>query len=297
MCKTYAQVFPERSMLSFAHGTIVACIHSIEPVRSMLAAAPPADKATPETITAMRRWTDGLVSFRTTRPAAFRFTAGQYARLGLQDENGSAIWRAYSIVSATHDPFLEYLVIDVPGGAFTGMLRQKKEGDAIWTERQPYGFMTADRFTDGEDLWLLATGTGLGPFLSILRESAVWQRFRNLIVVHSVRHARELAYADELLALGSAPPAADAAARLQVVQSTTRDPVAEDGRLHGRITTLLESGELERVVNLRLMPESSRVMLCGNPQMIDDARKILHHRGMRPVRRTLPGQFVTENYW
>lgn len=258
---------------------------------------PPADKATRETVTQIRHWTDKLFSFRTTRPQGYDFTPGQYARLGLADASGM-LWRAYSIVSAPSEDYLEYYGVLVEGGAFTSMLKDIKPGDAVWTDRSRFGFMTVDRFADGEDFWMLATGTGLGPFISILRDPAVWTRFRKLILVHCVRHADEFSYADELRALQQKPPAG-ALAELRIVQSATRDApdAGHPERLHGRITTLLESGELERRAGAAMTVEASRVMLCGNPDMIEETRRILHLRGMRPCRRLLPGQFVTENYW
>lgn len=256
-------------------------------------APPPADKATPETLSAIRRWTDKLYSFTTTRPEAYRFTPGQYARLGLADANGNMLWRAYSIVSGVNDQELEFYVIDVPGGAFTSILGGLQVGATIWVEKQSFGFMTVDRFVDGEDLWMLATGTGLGPFISILKEAEVWQKYRHLILVHSVRHAGELAYQDTVEKLKEQHAGMEA--ELRVLQSTTRDPGSLT--LQGRITTLLENGELEKAAGIPMTVESSRIMICGNPQMIEDTRKLLHQRGMRPCRRALPGQFLTENYW
>jgi ferredoxin--NADP+ reductase len=267
----------------------------------MSTAAAVSDKATMETVTAVRRWTDTLFSFRTTKPQGYEFVPGEYSRLGLADDGGM-IWRAYSIVSAPHEDFLEYYGVIVPGGMFTTKLKELQPGDPIWVEKQRYGFMTVDRFADGDHLWMLATGTGLGPFISILRDPAVWKKFRHLILVHGVRHANEFAYQDELLALQNHPPLApDGAGRLQLVQTSTRDALdasaVPGGRLQGRITTLLENGELERQTGLPITVESSRIMLCGNPDMIDDTRRLLHERGMKPCRRVLPGQFVTENYW
>lgn len=258
------------------------------------------EKATLETVTHVRHWTDKLFTFKTTRPANYRFNAGQYARLGLTID-GHMVWRAYSITSAPDDDFLEYYGIIVPDGIFTSKLQHLQPGDTIWTEKQCYGFMTPDRFTDGRDLWMLATGTGIGPFISILRDPAVWQRFENLVLVHCVRHDNELSYQDELASLQHNPPSADqSTARLQLIQSVTRDPVqagAQQQLLSGRITTLLADGTLEKQAGLALTPEASRIMLCGNPDMIEDTRKLLHERGMRPCRRAAPGQFVTENYW
>jgi ferredoxin--NADP+ reductase len=249
------------------------------------------DKATRIHITRLHRWTDKLITFRTTRPVNYEFTPGQYARLGLPDGD-SMIWRAYSITSTPGEDTLEFYGIVVEGGQFTGKLDLLKVGDPIWVDRQVFGFMTESRFTDGEDLWMLATGTGVGPFISILRDKALWQRWRHLVLVHCVRHPDELAYRDELAAMAAD---AEQGGKLRLLQLVTRD--AGGSTLHGRITTLLQSGALEQAAGLPLNPEQSRVMLCGNPAMIEETRKLLHERGMRPVRRVNPGQFVTENYW
>jgi ferredoxin--NADP+ reductase len=254
-------------------------------------------KATLETVTDLYRWTDGLFTFTTTKPTGYSFTAGQYARLGLGDD-GDIIWRAYSMTSAPPDDYLEFYGIIVPGGLFTTKLKELKPGDPIWVEKQSFGFMTANRFTDGEDLWMLSTGTGVGPYISMLRDPEVWEKFRRLFLVHCVRHASEFAYQDELAGLQQHPPASAATpASLQIIRSTTRESATQPGQLHGRITALLDSGALEETAGLPITEQSSRIMLCGNPDMIEDTRKILHRRGLRPVRRLIPGQFVTENYW
>jgi ferredoxin--NADP+ reductase len=248
------------------------------------------DKGTRETITQLHRWTDKLITFRTTRPVNYEFTPGQYARLGLPDDGGM-IWRAYSITSTPGEDSLEFYGIVVEGGQFTSRLDRLKVGDEIWVDRQVFGFMTESRFIDGEDLWMLATGTGVGPFVSILRDQALWQRWRHLVLVHCVRHPDELAYRDELAAIAKA---ADPG-KLRLLQLVTRDAAGD--HLHGRITTLLQNGALEQAAGLPLNAEQSRVMLCGNPAMIEETRKLLHERGMKPVRRVNPGHFVTENYW
>lgn len=250
-------------------------------------------KATAQRILAVRWWTDKLLTFTTTRPTEYSFVAGQYARLGLRDEHGM-IWRAYSMTSAPGADTLEFYGILVPGGLFTSRLQLVKPGDTIWIERQVYGFMTPDRFSDGRDLWMIGTGTGIGPYLSMLRDPWIWQHFSNLVLVHGARSGSEFAYQEELAALVAAPPV-PTQARLQVLRSTTRDTAP--AWLHGRVTTLLENGLLEQAAGLQVEPEHARVMMCGNPQMIEDMRKLLHGRGMRPCRRAAPGQFVTENYW
>jgi ferredoxin--NADP+ reductase len=254
-------------------------------------------KASTETVTSVHYWTEKLLSFRCTRPAGYQFTPGQFARLGVV-AGEETLWRAYSVTSAVTEDELEYFLVHVPGGLFTEQLKDLKPGFPILVEKFSYGFMTADRFVDGEDLWMLATGTGLGPYISILQDPAVWKKFRNLILVHCVRNAEELAYQELLSRLHLRPELAAGGARLQLLRSTTRDvltPAA--GNLQGRITTLLSSGELEAAAGRAITVENSRVMMCGNPEMITATRDILYQRGLRPCRRALPGQFVTEDYW
>jgi ferredoxin/flavodoxin---NADP+ reductase len=254
-----------------------------------------ADKATLETITSMNWLCANLLTFTLSRPAGYKFTAGQYARLGLQDVHG-LVWRAYSMTSPPSQDLLEFYSIIVPDGLFTTQLKALQPGGRMLLEKQCYGFMTPDRFDDGEDLWMFATGTGIGPYVSMLRDPYVWGKFRNLILVHCVRHAAEFAYHEELLQLSQHP---ETTARLHLVRTTTREAnvASEPLWLHGRITSLFESRELESAVGLPITEEASRIMLCGNPAMIEDMRRLLHKRGLRPLRRAIPGQFVTENYW
>jgi ferredoxin--NADP+ reductase len=256
------------------------------------------DKATQERLLTIRRWTDKLLTFRTSRPVGYQFVAGQFARLGLL-VNGDMVWRAYSITSSEQDDELEYYAIIVPDGLFTSALKQLQPGDPVWVERLSYGFMTADRFVDGEDFWMLATGTGLGPYLSILQQPQVWQRFRNLVLVHGVRHRAELTYQEQLTRLRDQALALQLPARLQLIQATTRElPSATTvPQLSGRITDLLRDGSLERASGLQINAAASRLMVCGNPDMITEVREILRERGLGPCRRNAGGQFITEDYW
>lgn len=257
------------------------------------------DKATQERLISLHRWTDKLLTFRTTRPADYRFTPGQFARLGLL-VNGEMVWRAYSITSAEAEDQLEYYAIVVPDGLFTTALNALQAGDPVWLEKLSYGFMTPDRFTDGEDFWMLATGTGLGPYISILRQRAVWLQFRHLVLVHCVRHADELTYQDTFQRLRADAAAQNLPAQLQLITMTTRDGDGEAvpvERLHGRITTALRDGALERKAGLVINAEASRLMVCGNPDMISEVREILRERGLGPCRRAGGGQFITEDYW
>lgn len=251
------------------------------------------DKYTIETIIEKRPWTTGLFSFRTSRNRAFRFVPGQFARLGLRKPDGSTVWRAYSMVSAPYDEHLEFFSIVVPGGEFTTLLAQLDVGDEILVDKAAFGFLTTDRFRPARDLWLLATGTGLAPFLSILQDPAIWADYENIIVVHSVRTAAELTYRDEMRALVEHPLVGDAARRLRYVPVVTRE--RPPGALDARIPALIRDGRLEASVGIRLDTGQSRIMICGNPDMVRDTRTALKELGFALSRRERPGQLAVEN--
>ena len=275
---------------------------------AILPAAAPAANWTEERVLAIRHWTPTLLSFRTTRYRAFRFTPGHYARLGLGGEaagqppasaaDGSEIaagdgvvWRPYSMVSAATDEHLEFISVLVPGGAFSQRLAALRVGDPIRVDKAAFGFLTVDQLAPGRDLWMLASGTGLGPFVSILRDPAVWGRFERLILAHGVRRAGELAYRDEIEAL-----AANAGgARLVYLPIVTREAGATP--LAGRIPQLLAAGALEAAAGAALGVEHSRLMVCGNPEMARELRQQLGALGFATTRRGVPGQMAFEKYW
>lgn len=254
-----------------------------------------AEKFTRQTLLAVTPLTPSLFTLRTTRDPGFRFRAGQFARLGVTKADGSTVWRAYSLVSSPHDEFLEFFSIVVPGGEFTSELSRLREGDTLLIEKQATGFLTLDRFVDGRDLWMLSTGTGVAPFLSILQDFEVWERFERVILVYSVREAKELAYQALLSELMTRDYLAEYADKFLFIPVVTREEYP--GALHGRITQLIENGELERAAGVALTPEHSRLMLCGNPQMIDDTRKLLKQRDLQLSLSRRPGQVAVENYW
>lgn len=253
------------------------------------------EKFTRQRITDLHTWTPSLFSFRCTRDAGFRFTAGQFARLGVRKANGSIVWRGYSMVSSPFDEFLEFFSIVVPGGEFTSQLSQLTVGDEILIEKQAHGFLTLDRFVDGESLWLLSTGTGVAPFLSMLQDFEIWRRFERIVLVYSVRYAAELAYKDLLNEVLTREYVAEYAHKFTFVPVVTREDVA--GCLGVRITDLLISGCLEKHVGLSMTAQSSRVMLCGNPQMVEDCRVLLQKRDMQLSLTRKPGAVAVENYW
>jgi len=253
------------------------------------------EKFTRQTLLSVTPLTPSLFTLRTTRDPGFRFQAGQFARLGVTKADGTTAWRAYSMVSSPHDEFLEFFSIVVPGGEFTSELSRLREGDTLMVEKQAVGYLTADRFSDGRDLWLLSTGTGVAPFLSILQDFEVWEKFERIILVYSAREGKELAYQALIAQLTERDYLAEYAEKFQFIATVTREQ--HPGALNGRITTLIENGELEKAAGVELSPEYSRVMICGNPQMIEDTRAVLKQRDMRLNLSRKPGQIAVENYW
>ncbi len=235
-----------------------------------------------------KEWNDKLATFVLDADIG-PFKPGQFADLALEAK-GQRVSRSYSIASAPGQP-LEFFVAYVEDGTLTPSLFDLAPGDALQVRAPAAGTFTLDRIPPCRHLWLVATGTGLAPYVSMWRASGALDSFERVVVVHGVRYGRDMAYADELRSLASAQPE-----RIRVVHALTRDPTVP-GVLHGRITDLLRAGELERAVGLRLDPADSHVMLCGNPAMIKEMASILEERGLRRNTHRTPGQFSFEAYW
>ncbi|MEO8508697.1 MAG: ferredoxin--NADP reductase [Betaproteobacteria bacterium] len=257
--------------------------------------AAPASPVTRRSILSLRRFTHTLVSVRVTRDSSYRFTPGHFARVGLAGTAGAVVTRPLSIASAPSAPHLEFICTLVPGGEFTAALDSSRTGDPVEIATASFGFLTADALAPGTDLWLLATGTGLAPFLSMLRDPGVWTRFARIAVVHSVRQAAELCYAGTLREFARHPPHPDARARLHYAPVVTREPGAT--ALSARIPELLADGRLAHAIGCTPDVARSRFMVCGNPAMGRDLRQWLTDRGYRSRRRGVPGQMAFENYW
>ncbi len=254
------------------------------------------NKYTLEKITYVKQWTDHLFSFRITRDAGFKFIPGQFARLGVKKEDDTFVWRPYSIVSADYDEELEFYSIIVPDGEFTQRIKDIKIDDDIYIDKTNYGLLTTDRFENGKDLWFLSTGTGLAPFISILYDFSIWEQYDKVILVHCAREAEELTYQETINSFFNHEYYGELVKdKLVYVKILTRD--TKDGDLYGRITTLIENGELEKYVNVPLTISDSRIMICGNPQMVDDTRKLLATKGLTISKRANPGNMAVENYW
>ena len=250
------------------------------------------EKFTVEKVLSVHRWAHNLFSFTMTRPAHFKFTAGQFARIGLM-VNGELVVRAYSVVSSPFDENLEFFSIVVPDGAFTSNLQHLEIGDELYLDKTAYGYLTLARYQLplAHDLWLLATGTGLAPFLSMLQDFETWTKYQHIHLIYSVRSTAELAYVDRIQEI--AESFGEGHTGLKFVPIITRDPNAT---LHDRLPVLIENGELEKVVGLSLNPATSHVMLCGNPQMVEDTKDALKQRGLTMNRRG-EGNIAVENYW
>jgi len=233
-----------------------------------------------------RHWTDTLFSLRVEAPKP-SFQAGQFVRIAL-DVGGERVARAFSFVNPPADPVLEFYGVIVPAGPLSPRLAKLKAGEPLYIASNPAGFLVLSEVPDARTLWLLSTGTGLAPFLSILRTETPWQRFREVVLVHAVRHARELVYRDMIAGLQKQRG-------LRYVTFVSREAAA--GSLAGRIPAALRDGRLEAAAGASLSAEASQVLLCGNPGMLKDASAALAERGMRKHRRRAPGNVTTESFW
>ena len=250
------------------------------------------EKFSLEKVLSVHRWTNTLFSFTMTRPAHFKFTAGQFARIGLK-VGDELVVRAYSVVSSPFDEILEFFSIVVPAGAFTSNLQHLQVGDELYLEKTAYGFLTLARYQLPlpQDLWLLGTGTGLAPFLSMLQDFETWTKYKNIHLVYSVRTEAELAYVERIQEI--AETFGEGHSGFKFIPIITRDPNAA---LHDRLPVLIENGELEKAAGVQFNVETSHVMLCGNPQMVEDTKEALKARGLKMNRRG-EGNIAVENYW
>ena len=272
------------------------------------------------TVLSKTTWTPNLFSFTVSRPDSFKFTAGQFVRLGVnpsqlnyykqlskvadaeEDEDlnetlDEDIFRAYSIVSSPFDEVLEFFSIVIPDGAFTSQLQHLEVGDELLLNTMPFGFLTLARYQKPlpKDLWLLATGTGLAPFLSMLQDLKTWEDYEHIVLAYSARSAEELAYMDKIESLqedfGSL---VDNPAKLIFIPIVTREPV--EGALTERLPKLLLDGTLQARAGIDLDVDSTHVMLCGNPEMVEDTKETLKGLGLVMNRRG-EGNIAVENYW
>ena len=245
-----------------------------------------------ETVLSVHHWTNRLFSFTTTRDPALRFSNGHFTMIGLR-VNGKPLLRAYSIVSANYEDHLEFLSIKVPDGPLTSRLQHLKVGDTIVVGKKPTGTLLIDYLLPGKRLYLLGTGTGLAPFMSIVRDPETYEKFEQVVLVHGVRIKDELAYHDLLMEhlpnhefLGEL-----VTSKLRYYPTVTR----ESYKNMGRMTDLIENGKLFTDLGMpALDPAVDRVMICGSPAMLRDLKHLLELRHFKEGNTTKPGDFVIE---
>ena len=245
-----------------------------------------------EKILSVHHWTDRLFSFTTTRDTALRFSNGHFTMIGLP-VNGKPLLRAYSIVSANYEEHLEFLSIKVPDGPLTSRLQHIQVGDTLIVGRKPTGTLLIDYLLPGKNLYLLGTGTGLAPYLSIVRDPETYERFEKVILVHGVREVNELAY---LKYLREELPQHELLGEYVSKQLLYYPTVTREAFEHqGRITDLIENGKLFADLGLPALDAArDRVMLCGSPQMLKGTKALLEARGFKEGNTTTPGDFVVE---
>lgn len=245
-----------------------------------------------ETVTEVHHWNETLFSFKSTRDRGFRYKNGHFTMIGLED-NGKPLLRAYSIVSANYEDELEFFSIKVADGPLTSKLQHLKVGDQIFVNNKPTGTLTVDNLLPGKHLYMLSTGTGLAPFLSIIRDPEVYEQYDKIILTHGVRNVNELAYRE--LITEHLPQheyfGDDIRDKLIYYPTVTR----EQYQVQGRLTDLINSGKLFADIGLpALNPEFDRVMICGSPAMLKDCVKILDDKGFTETRHGDLGNYVIE---
>ena len=248
-----------------------------------------------ETVLSVRHWNEHLFSFRISRPASFRFRSGEFVMIGLKGDNGKPLLRAYSVASPSWDEELEFLSIKVQDGPLTSRLQLIEPGDQIYLGRKPTGTLVTDALLPGKRLFMLSTGTGLAPFLSLSRDPDVYEFYEQVVAVHSVRRVSDLAFRDELSTKLAEDPlvAEQAATQFHYVPTVTREPF--DGNT-ARIDKLVESGTLFEGVPgaAKFDPETDRIMMCGSMEMIKQFAAWFEENGFTEGSNAAPGQFVIE---
>jgi len=244
-------------------------------------------------VTEVQHYTDTLFRFRTTRPRSLRFRSGEFVMIGLLDARGKPLLRAYSIASPAWDDTLEFYSIKVPDGALTSRLQHIQPGEQIILRPKPVGTLVLDALLPGRRLWMLATGTGIAPFASLVRDPETYERYEEVVLMHTCRTVAELAYGRDLVtALGDDPLIGEFADRLRYYPTTTRE---ESPRM-GRITDNMTSGKVFDDLGLPrgLDPATDRAMVCGSLAFNVDVKAILDGYGLREGANSDPAEYVVE---
>lgn len=239
-------------------------------------------------VTHKRVWAPGLFTKRIKVDGVLPFEPGQFLQVGIENE-GSTIYRPYSVASP-HGKELEFYIVTVDDGELTPHLWASEVGDRILVSERAAGRFTLEKTPVAENLWLVATGTGLAPYVAMLRTPTPWNRYKRIVVVHGVRQFQDLSYGDEFDEFKKQHHE-----QFVYIPALTRETV--ESTLHGRIPQLLESGELEKCAGCQIKPDNTAIMLCGNPAMLDEMEEKLGVCGLEKHRSKSPGQIVLERYW
>ena len=241
-------------------------------------------------VVAQREMTDVLRVLLVEVPERLEFTAGQFTKIGLPVEGDRPLMRAYSFVNSPDEAPCEFFYdVLTSGGNLTPRLGELKEGDDILVSARPSGMLTVDSLPDGDTLFLVATGTGVGPFISIMKTEEPWRRFGKVVLVYSVRERRDMAYLDQVESFRKAR-----GDRFAFAPIVTRESV--DGMLGRRMTACFADGSIQDIAQAQV-DAGSQFMLCGNPEMVKDMSELLEGRGLSRNRVRKPGNYTLEKYW
>ncbi len=249
--------------------------------------------ASVEKVLSVHHYTDRLFKFRITRPQSFRFRSGEFVMIGLMQDNGKPLLRAYSVASPAWDEELEFFSIKVPDGPLTSVLQKIKPGDDILLGKKPTGTLVLDALTPGKRLYMFSTGTGFAPFASVMRDPETYEKFDEVIITHTCRQVNELAYSVEMADNLIKDPLIGemAAGKLRHYTSCTR----EEHTHKGRITNLIENGQLFADLGVPpLDPAVDRAMICGSMEMIQDTKALMEKAGLTEGSNAQPAEFVIE---
>jgi ferredoxin--NADP+ reductase len=247
-----------------------------------------------ERVLSVHHWNDTLFSFKTTRDAGLRFENGQFVMIGLEQPGGRPLMRAYSIASPNYEDHLEFFSIKVADGPLTSQLQHLQPGDSLMVSRKPTGTLLLDDLLPGKHLYLLSTGTGLAPFMSVIQDPQTYERFDKVILVHGVRYVNEVAYREFITEHLPQNEFFGEELRRKLIYYPT--VTREEFENQGRLTDLLRSGKLFRDIGLPpLNPQDDRAMICGSPGMLDETSAVLDSHGLKiSPRLGEPGDYLIE---
>lgn len=257
----------------------------------------PAAKTLPsETVTSVQHWTDRLFSFRTTRPRSLRFRSGEFVMIGLIDENGRPLLRAYSIASPAWDEELEFYSIKVQDGPLTSRLQHIRPGDQVILKPKAVGTLVLDALLPGRRLWFFATGTGIAPYASLMRDPDTYERYDEVVLMHTCRQEAELEYGRQLVeGLAEDPLCGEHAHKLRYYPTVTQESPTRPGVGTGRITDNLKSGKVFADLGIApITPATDRGMVCGSLDFNIDMKAILEGWGLREGANSEPAEYVVE---